>query len=141
MNITKDVVLDLLPVYLAGEASADTRALVEEYLTRDPDLAQRVRHQSAKGLGSTPATTLPLDLELRALKRTHRQIWLQTLLFALMVVSLGAMMALKFTFGPGGLREVHTHPLAPWCLLIIGVASGLAFLRIRLGLRRVLGRR
>jgi len=141
MNITRDVVLDLLPVYLAGEASADTRALVEEYLTRDPDLARRVRQPSTKGLGSAPATTLPLDLELRTLKRTHGQIWLQIFMFAVMVVSLGTMMALKFTVVPGGLRELHTHPVAPWCLLVIGVASGLAFLRIRLGLRGVLGRR
>ena len=141
MNITKNVVLDLLPVYLAGEASDDTRRLVEEYLTRDPDLAQRVRQHSTKGLDSAPVTTLPPDLELRTLKRTHGQIWLQIVLFAAMVVSLGTMMALKFSFGPGGLREVRAHPLAPWCLLVIGVASGLAFLRIRLGLRRVLGRR
>ncbi len=121
MNVTKDVVLDLLPVYLAGEASADTRALVEEYLARDPDLAQRIRQQWTKALGSAPETTLPPDLELRTLKRAHRLIWLQVLLFALMVVSLGAMMALKFTPGPGGLREVRTYSLVPWLLLAIGV--------------------
>ena len=141
MNVTKDVVLDLLPAYLAGEASADTRALVEEYLNKDPDLAQRIRQQWTQELGSAPAATLPLDLELRALMRTHRLIWLQILLFGLMVASLGTMMALKFTFGPGGLQEVHTHPVAPWLLLVIGVGCGLAFLRLRLGLGKALGRR
>lgn len=141
MNVTKDVVLDLLPVYLAGEASADTRALVEEYLHHDPDLAQRMRQQLTEGLGSVPSTALPLDLELRALKRTHGLIWLQILLFGLMVGSLGTMMALKFTFGPGGLQEVHTHHLAPWLLLVLGIGCGIAFLRLRLGLRKVLGRR
>jgi anti-sigma factor RsiW len=38
MKITRDIVLDLLPLYLAGEASADTRALVEEYVQTDPEL-------------------------------------------------------------------------------------------------------
>lgn len=141
MTITKDVVLDLLPVYLAGDASTDTRALVEEYLHHDPDLAQGVREQWTKGLGSAPPMVVPPDLELRALKRTHGQIWLQILLFGLMVASLGTMMALKFTFGPSGLSEVHTHPVAPWLLLVTGVGCGLAFLRLRLGLGTTLGRR
>ncbi len=141
MNVTKDVVLDLLPVYLAGEASADTRALVEEYLQQDPDLAQRIRQQWTKGLGSAPPPALPRDLELHALKRTHGLIWLQILWFGLMVGSLATMRALKFTFGPEGLQEVHTHPFAPWLLLVIGVGCGIAFLRLRLGLRKALGRR
>ena len=39
MEVTKDVILDLLPLYSADEASADTRALVEEYLAAHPELA------------------------------------------------------------------------------------------------------
>jgi hypothetical protein len=39
MSITKDVILDLLPLYEAGEGSADTRRLVEDYLREHPDLA------------------------------------------------------------------------------------------------------
>ena len=31
MNVTKDVIQDLVVVYLAGDASADTRRLVEEF--------------------------------------------------------------------------------------------------------------
>ncbi len=141
MKITRDVVLDLLPVYLAGEATPDTRALVEEFLQQDADLAQRIREQWTKGLGSTPPTSLPPDLELRTLRRTHGMIWLQILLFGLMVAFLGLMMALKFTFGPNGLQEVHTHSFAPWIFLVVGIGCGLAFLRIRLGMRSVLGRR
>lgn len=37
MTITKDVINDLLPLYEAGEASADTRRLVEEYLGAHPE--------------------------------------------------------------------------------------------------------
>jgi len=34
------VILDLLPLYLAGEVSNDTAALVKEYLETDPELAE-----------------------------------------------------------------------------------------------------
>lgn len=39
MKVTKNVILDLLPLYLADEVSADTRALVENYLETDTELA------------------------------------------------------------------------------------------------------
>src|SRR4029077_7540453 len=39
MNITRDVINDLWPVYAAGEASADTRLLVEEFLRQNPEVA------------------------------------------------------------------------------------------------------
>ena len=47
MEITRDVVKDLLTVYLADEASADTRRLIEAYLETDPALAADVAR--AKG--------------------------------------------------------------------------------------------
>ena len=50
MNVTREVILDLLPVYLAGEASPATRALVEEYMEQDQELAQRV----APSMGGQP---------------------------------------------------------------------------------------
>src|SRR5215470_4374411 len=37
MKISRDVIYDLLPGYFAGEASPDTRALIEEYFDTDPE--------------------------------------------------------------------------------------------------------
>ncbi len=34
-NVTRDVIIDLLPLYLADEASEDTRQLVEAHLAID----------------------------------------------------------------------------------------------------------
>lgn len=48
MKITRDVINDLLPVYLAGDASADTRSLIDEYLQSDPALAADVRAHADK---------------------------------------------------------------------------------------------
>ena len=38
----RNVIRDLLTVYLAGDVSSDTRALVEDWLQRDPELARQV---------------------------------------------------------------------------------------------------
>ncbi len=40
MNVTRNVVYDLLPSYFAGDASADTRLLVDEYFARDPEFGR-----------------------------------------------------------------------------------------------------
>ena len=42
MNVTRDVINDLLPAYTAGEASHDTVALVKEFLRQNPELARTV---------------------------------------------------------------------------------------------------
>jgi hypothetical protein len=36
MNVTREVVTDLLPIYFSGEASADTKVLVEDYFAGRP---------------------------------------------------------------------------------------------------------
>jgi anti-sigma factor RsiW len=40
MNVTREVIYDLLPAYFAGDASDDTRALVEAYFETDPEFAR-----------------------------------------------------------------------------------------------------
>jgi hypothetical protein len=40
MKITRDVIYDLLPGYFAGDVSADTRALIDEFLATDPEFAR-----------------------------------------------------------------------------------------------------
>ena len=46
MNVTRDVIVDLLPVYLAGEASGDSKPLIEEHLAGDAELAERLRKRT-----------------------------------------------------------------------------------------------
>jgi len=43
MKLEKDVVVDLLPAYFSGEASAATRALVEGYFRENPDFEKFAR--------------------------------------------------------------------------------------------------
>jgi hypothetical protein len=74
MTVTRDVIEDLIPVYLAGEASADSRKLVEEYVAAHPEMRLSLE------LPSAAAEPSP-DLGLRALEAarkviTRRNAWL-----------------------------------------------------------------
>ena len=72
MNVTREVIHDLWPVYAAGEASADTRALVEEFLRRDPKFAGLLQGCGEEGLLRHVIPTLPPDCEAQALRRMKR---------------------------------------------------------------------
>ncbi len=43
MKLERDVIIDLLPAYFSGEASAATRALVEEYFHDNPEFEKTAR--------------------------------------------------------------------------------------------------
>jgi anti-sigma factor RsiW len=99
MNITKDVINDLLPVYLSGDASADTRALVDDFLQSDPVLAADVRAHADKSatllqtLGE--ASPAPADHEvatfekIRSYTRYSNQFFAFGLAFALVPLAFG----------------------------------------------------
>ena len=82
MKVTDDIVNDLIPLYAANECSADTRALVEEYLQRNPRQAEELRRvmatpipkavPSPKDLGETQAFR-------EARRRLRRRSWLMGL--------------------------------------------------------------
>jgi anti-sigma factor RsiW len=74
MKVTRDVVRDLLPAYLAKEASPDTRALVEAYLATDEELAREVADCGA-GDWSLPEAPPPAAVvEKQALEATRQQL-------------------------------------------------------------------
>ncbi len=83
MTVTQNVIMDLLPVYLSGEASPDTTNLIEEFLRQNPELSGVVEEQKREFHGQRellePAAALPADHELRTLARTRllieRQKW------------------------------------------------------------------
>ncbi len=70
MQVTRDIVIDLLPLYQSGEASKDTRAAIEEFLRRDPSLAQMATQDAGAILPPTAAG----ELERRTIKQTRATI-------------------------------------------------------------------
>jgi predicted anti-sigma-YlaC factor YlaD len=97
MRVSREVILDLLPLYSAGEASSASRALVEEYLKLDESLRQEVDRNAMLERLELPATTPRLadDAELRALKRTQHLLAWQRRFYAwamtLSVLSVGGV--------------------------------------------------
>jgi len=71
MKITRDVILDLWPVYEAGEASADTRALVEAFLAEDPEFGRLIREERRDLMSQNESIALPPDQEQAALRTTQ----------------------------------------------------------------------
>jgi hypothetical protein len=73
MQVNREVIQDLLPVYLAGEASEATKALVEEYMRGDPEFAALVRAEGQVKLAALAGGPSP-ETELVALKSARRLI-------------------------------------------------------------------
>jgi hypothetical protein len=65
-EITRDVVSDLWPLYRAGEASRDSKALVDEFLAENSDFASTL-HKSGDLGGAIPPFRLSPEAELRLL--------------------------------------------------------------------------
>jgi len=77
MNVSRDVIVDLLPLYLAGEASAGTRDLIEAYQNEHPDFAAEVRARIARGAeifgaGPDDGDPPPPDQEKTTFERVRR---------------------------------------------------------------------
>jgi hypothetical protein len=86
MNVTRQVISDLWPVYTAGEASADTRALVEAFFRQDPEFSKLLQEQDTERMLQQEIPRLPPDQEAKALRRTKRLLhgWDWTLFLAIL---------------------------------------------------------
>jgi hypothetical protein len=72
MNITRELITDLWPVYISGEASPDSRVLVEEFLRDDPEFARLIRENGSDATLERMPMQLPPDVETRSLSRTRK---------------------------------------------------------------------
>lgn len=126
MNLTKDVIRDLLPVYAAGEASPDTRAAVEAALAEDAALRAEVESLSTVPLLDAAP---PADLGMASLKRARallrRRVFLAGFCYAM--TTLAAALAGR-PWGPEWLGVPVLRLVATACLPV-AAAGWLAFLR------------
>jgi hypothetical protein len=97
MDVSRDVIKDLLPLYISGEVSPDTKNLVEAYLRLDPELARAVVAARALELPSTP----PPSGEKAALEQT-RQL-LKTRSSTLAMAILFTLLPFAFAFDESGI--------------------------------------
>ncbi len=85
MNVTKEVIADLLPVYFAKECSQDTKLLVEEFFKANPEFE---RH--AKDLRTPFSTAIPQGLEkedeLKSLGKARRRLRVRSSIMAFAIL-------------------------------------------------------
>ncbi len=84
MNVTKEIINDLMPLYIAEECSADTRALVEEYLQRNPQQAEELRRIMETSIPQAATSVKSLD-EVRSFREARRRLRRRSWLMALAV--------------------------------------------------------
>lgn len=102
MEITRNVILDLLPLYLANEVSPDTRALVEKYLETDMELSELANKQKLV-MGFSGDIPIPLTEEdkLKAYKKSKWLLVITIMAVAVLIVAiLGVMFVAYFTSVP-----------------------------------------
>jgi hypothetical protein len=111
MQLSDDVILDLMPLYLGQSASADTRRVVEAYLAMHPELASRLGERCA---------TEGADGELETLRRTRHAIRMRNWQLSLAITLTLAPLSFWFESGASGshfwmlVREVPSLAEALW---------------------------
>jgi hypothetical protein len=141
MELSREVILDLMPLYLAGEASAQTRLLVDEYLAKNPEFAHWVKEQRWQSIDTLGKSELR-DLDLTVLDRTRRRLNQQRWLFGVGCFFLALASSFEFRTHGSRIAEFHflarDHPLAAGgCLLLVVVCwSAYAKLRQTIFIRR-----
>lgn len=117
MKITRDVITDLLPIYLAGEASQDTRDLVEAFLKDDPDFAKLVEEQETP----LPESQIKLSKETEMQTLTATRILLRKRSIFLGIAIFFTCFAFAFTFDRSGLHWLWTQsPISALINLVFG---------------------
>ncbi len=104
-DVTRDVVSDLWPLYRGGDASHDSRKLVEAFLAEDPGFASMLQ---ASGRAATvmPAMRLSPDAERRLLDAARERVRLRLLVIGggialAAIILLAALAGLLFVMGRG----------------------------------------
>jgi hypothetical protein len=113
LQLTEDVILDLMPLYLGNAASAQTRKLVEQYLVEHPaTAAQAARQAHEEGRES-------MRDELSTLRRTRNALRQRDFNLAFAIACTAAPFSFWYDGVHGGSRG--------WLMLRDLTSLGLAF--------------
>jgi hypothetical protein len=136
MNIPRHVVLDLLPLYVSGDVSPETKAFIDQYVADDAELAaQLAQLRAADELGMERGPRPPPELALRSLQRTRLVLAWQKWLFAFGMFFTFVGCSFEISFDGGRVQEWHLLLRdSPWMFggsLVLGGICWAAYLAIR----------
>lgn len=125
MNITRDVILDLLPLYLADEVSKDTRSLVEQFLANDPALAKLVEQSNIQQWHEAPVPLKKED-EMKSFEKTKQLLTQQRVLMGFAIFS--TLMLVAVRGGEDGIRWLWIDlPQVGWLILFVSLVFWAAY--------------
>lgn len=134
MNVTRDVIRDLLPLVLAGEASADSRALVEGFLAQDPELARAAAKEPGRLAAADIPSTLTQEDEMKTIVKTRRLVRKQSVLLACAI--LFTLLPVSFASDAHGTRWIWADaPLGAALVAGLGLACWAMYFWTRRTLR------
>ena len=73
-SVPRNVILDLLPTYIAGEASEETKILIEEFAKNDPEIEKYISTGKLESDSILAELTIPERLELKTIKQIRNSI-------------------------------------------------------------------
>jgi hypothetical protein len=111
MNVHENVILDLLPAVRSGQASTESRQLVEQYLEANPQIARFA------ALMPTPDPAL----ELRALQRTRQELGRASWLKGLAIFF--TLLPLSFVKHGDGVRFMFAEYPAMMSVMVVVAAA------------------
>ncbi len=134
MKVTQNVIQDLLPVYVAGEASADTVSLVEDFLRSDPELARTVDGLRGGALPEIPVALRPTQ-EKEVLTMTKQLLRWRGILMGLALFL--TLLPLSFRFSNGRITWMFLQESPVALTVAVGLAAasswgGFLYVRRRL---------
>ncbi len=86
MNVTKNIITDLLPLYYAEECSEDTKRLVEEYLQKNPELKEQAKYYSQNPLPKQVPQSLNKNDEMKSLVKTRKLLKVRSFVMGLAIL-------------------------------------------------------
>lgn len=95
MKITESVILDLMPLYLAKEASEDSAEIIKTYLKTNPEFARKIKTQTL-GLELFEITgDINMDEEMVTLQKTKSRVRMRSIIMGFAIF----LSALPLSFG------------------------------------------
>lgn len=101
MTVTRDVIYDLLPTYFAGDASEDSRKLVEAYFESDPEFARMAKrfgtlmNRQGGNTDSERAKAVFTQVRARVQLRMAAAIWTLAAVFPLVIAAVSGGLSLR----------------------------------------------
>ncbi len=129
MKITRDVISDLWPLYESGEASDDTRQLIDEFLKDDREFAKLLR-ESPVTFRRDDLPPLTREREITTIQMTKRLLRLRDWMFIFAAFLTFTPLTVYNTSGGSG-WVIRDHPLVASALVMAACVAWLGYFLLR----------